>query len=242
MPHTRHHIATPRIVQPGSHNVLWLWALFAVLAAALSWKAFDYGRQRAGFDAAASERELSHLQQRIVSLEQERDELRLSAARFERSSQIDQTAVDTVQAELKSLQDERAALRQEVEFLKSLVSGDVTMLQLTELVLDKQEQGNAYTLSFSVSKRAEGNKRVRGTVELVLVGQLKGAPAELSAADLGVDPKLLAMGFVHFQNYEIPLTLPVGFIPRELIVKVKPKGSKFKPFEQTQAWDVEQAE
>lgn len=235
----RVHIDTPRIVQPGSHNSLWLWLLFLVLAVLLAWQAFEYGRHRGGFDAEASEEALSQLQQRVVTLKRERDELRLTAARMQRSSQIDQTAVSEVQDELKALQEERSQLRQEVEFLKSLVSGDATMLQLTELKLYDLDQGNRYAFSFTVSKRAEDDKRVRGRATLAVVGQLKGEAATLQAEALNIDSKGMALGFVHFQKIEGELTLPVGFIPRELVLGIKPGDDKFKALEQTFPWKVE---
>jgi len=236
---TRRHIRTPRIVQPGTHNALWLWVLFVLLALVLAWQMFDYGRKRAGFDAAERDALVSELQRQISDLQRDKEQLRTQSARFERASQIDQAAVQNVQDELKALQDERSALRQEVEFLKSLVSGDITMLQLTDLALDKREQGNAYGYVFTVSKRAKGDERVRGQVVLTVHGQLKGEASELVAKDLGIDSKDLVMGFNFFQKFEGELTLPVGFIPRQLKVQVKPKGKKFKPFDQSFDWTVE---
>ncbi len=63
------------------------------------------------------------LQQRIDELEEERDALRASAARFERAGQIDRAAADGVQSEVKALQDERAELKREVALLKPWFPG-----------------------------------------------------------------------------------------------------------------------
>jgi hypothetical protein len=206
--------------------------------AVLAWKMFDFGRQSAGFDSAARDTQVALLEERIAALQAERDQLRAAAARFERSSQIDQSAVSSVQAQLKALQDERSALRQEVEFLKSLVSGDITALQLSELSLHKDDAGAGYRFAFTVSKRAKDDDRVQGAVDVHLSGQLKGEVRTLDSKALGIDAKDLRMGFNHFQKFEGPMQLPVGFIPKELLVEVKPNGKKFKPFEQTFEWRV----
>ena len=229
---------TPQIVQPGNRRFLWVWALVLAAVAVLGWKMFEFGQERAGFNAAARDTQVELLEERIAALQVELDQARAAAAKFERASQIDQSAVATVQAELKALQDERSALRQEVEFLKSLVSGDITALQLSDLTLGKTEDGAGYAFAFTLSKRAKDRDRVQGVLELAVLGQLKGESATLDSKALGIDSKDLKMGFNHFQEFQGQLQLPVGFIPKELQVEVKPKGKKFKPFEQSFEWRV----
>jgi len=231
---------TPEIVQPGSRRFLWVWVLLLAAVAVLAWKMFEFGRASAGFDSAARDTQVELLEERIAALQAERDQLRAAAAKFERASQIDQSAVASVQAQLKALQDERSALRQEVEFLKSLVSGDITALQLSDLSLRKEDgdEGAGYRFAFTISKRAKDDDRVQGTVSVLLSGQLQGEAKTLDSKALGIDAKDLRMGFNHFQKFAGALRLPVGFIPRELQVAVKPKGKKFKAFEQTFEWRV----
>jgi hypothetical protein len=232
------HFHTPRIVQPGFQHSIWWWLLVLVLAGLLSWKAFEYGRERAGFDSEASDTQVALLEKRIQALQEERDELRAAAARYQRSSQIDQSAVAAVREELTGLQEERAELRQQLEFYKSLVSGSMALLQVTDMSLSKQEAGNAYRYTFTVSKRAKDKKRVGGTVLLSVSGQLKGESAELTAKELGLESDSFRMGFMHFQKFEGELKLPVGFIPKAVRVLVKPKGKKLKSVEQSFDWAV----
>ena len=94
---------TPRIVQPGAKN--WLWILpFVVLALLLiAWQAFEYGQKSAGYDVEKRDFQQIALQARVEKLEEERDSLRLQAAKFERASQIDQSAAIAVQDDIKTL-------------------------------------------------------------------------------------------------------------------------------------------
>ena len=116
-------VITPRIVQPGERRRPWLWLFFLLVLGVWTWQVFEFGRQRAGFDVGRRDAVEGGLRERITELEQERDVLRQEAARYERSGQIDRAAVVDVQTEVKTLQDERAALKREVAFLKSL-TGD----------------------------------------------------------------------------------------------------------------------
>ena len=109
-------------------------------------------------------------------------------------------------------------------------------MQLSDFSLLEDDEGTDYRFAFTVSKRAKDDERVQGTVAVSLMGQLQGEAKTLDSKALGIDAKYLRMGFNHFQRFEGPLQLPVGFIPKELHVEVKPKGKKFKPFEQTFEW------
>lgn len=177
------------------------------------------------------------LEERLEDMRRQRDRLRQQAAKLERAAQIDRSAVSLVQQELKSLQDERAHLQKQVQLLESLVSGDLSLLQLDQLALDKTDTSNRYAFAFTVSKRVKDSEKVRGDVEITVSGELQGKAEELGFESLGVD-KPMKMGFSHFQKFQGELKLPAGFIPRELRVSVKPAGKKFKSFDRTFAWQV----
>lgn len=198
---------------------------------------FDFGRQQAGFDSHTRGSRVQLLEERLEDMQGQRDRLRLQAAKLERAAQIDRSAVSLVQEELKSLQDERARLHKRVQFLEGLVSGDMSLLQLDQFLLSKTEDGNSFGFAFTVSKRVKDSEKVRGLVELTVSGQLQGEARELGFKSLGVD-KPMKMGFSHFQKFQGELKLPVGFIPRELRVTVKPAGKKFKSFDRTFPWQV----
>jgi len=230
---------TPRIVQPGGKSWIWIILLGTSLLGAVTWQAFDYGRQRAGYDVEKRDFQQVALQARVEKLEKERDELRFEAAKFERANQINQSAAIAVQDDIKILQNERAELKRKVEFLKSLVSGDITMLQIKDLALQKTEKGDTYKYAFSVSKRAKGRDKVRGTLVIAVSGQLKGEAHTLDMASLGIKAKRLAMGFSFYQKFEGEIVLPVGFIPKTLNVTVNPSDKKFKAFDEAFDWKVE---
>ena len=233
------HFETPRIVTPGSRRSrVWMLLLLVLgLLAGVAWLAYDQGRQAAGFFSRRSDAEYRALEQRLQTLSQECDRQRELAARYQRASQIDREAVADVREQLKALQDERAALREKVTFLNSLISGKMTGLEISSMALKREGDGNSYRLSFLVSRRSKGEGRVSGSLEIRVKGQLAGKETVIDSGRLGLKEPL-KMGFRHFQKFEALLTLPAGFIPRELKVVGHPKGKVFKPFEQTLKWQV----
>lgn len=232
---------TPKIVQPGGSRPLFamllVLLLMMLLAGAVGWYAYDYGQRRAGYFASRSAAEYEALEQRLATLGEECDRQRELAARYERASQIDHAAAEQVQKELMEFQQQRAELQQKVAFLQSLVSGKVTALQVSQMELVREGEGNTYRYSFLISKRAKSDAKVSGSVELQVAGQLQGKAATLASDKLGLGEPL-KMGFKHFQKFEGKLQLPVDFIPRELVVTGKPDGKKFKQFEQRLKWQV----
>jgi hypothetical protein len=230
-------IRTPRIVQPGKRAGLGCcWVLGILLLASWAWYAIESSQMYLEPIFAERDAQIAGLQDHIALLEKERDELRLRAAQYERSSQVDKSAVKLAQNDLKKLQEQRASLHQEVEFLKSLVSGDVTVLQLTDFKLRKLAKDRSYHYSLTVSKRAKGHERVQGKLALKVIGKLKGKPAELTMAKLGIDPQDLVMGFNFFQQFKGDLILPTSFKPEKIWLKVQPTGKTFETFERTFAW------
>ncbi len=238
-----HSVRTPRIVQenPGRWFVPAAIVLLMLLAAAgLAYFFFD----RADWCGETTSQtvdmaQIRALEERIDRLEKERDEYREQAAQFERASQIDRQAVSTVQVDLKTLQEERSALRRQVEFLQSLVSGDVTSLQLVGFKIQASSEQNAYEYALTVSKRAKERERVQGGLLFAIIGDQAGKTRELGMADLGFEVESLKMNFQNFQNFKGVFTLPSDFEPETVKVKVEPTGDKFKSFARGFPWNLE---
>ncbi len=228
-------IKTPKIVQPGRRPLL-PWLLGLALLAGVAWLAYDRGRQNAGYFAEASQARIAALEQRVGELQQSLANERELAARYQRASQIDKAAVATVRQELGRLQSERAELRKRIAFLESLISGKVTALEVSEAKLaPKEGKTRQFAFSFLVSKRDKGNDRVTGRIRLAVEGERDGKKVTLEEDKLGLkDP--IKMGFKHYQRFEGVLTLPEGVRPRALVVKGRPEGKRFKPFERRIEW------
>lgn len=234
-------VPTPRIVQPSDRSRAWLWILVIVALGAWSWQVFEFGRQQAGFSVTECSSAAAALERRIAELEEERDDLRAAAARLERSGQIDRAAADGVQGEIRSLQNERAELKREVAFLKSLVSGEEHQLALTDHRLAEIGE-RAYRFEVTLSKSSDKAGTVEGEVVFSVKGEAEGVLRTLDMEAL-TDGRRNRIGikFKNFQKLSADLRLPEGFEPSEVVVEVKPRVQGFGAFQQTFAWSLSDA-
>jgi cell division protein FtsB len=218
-----------------------MWLLVLVALAAWTWQVFEFGRQQAGFSVGQRDAMKAELMQRIEELAAERDALRSDAARFERAGQIDRAAADGVQSEIKALQEERAELKREVAFMKSLVSGDDSALVLSDFSLTPLDAGG-YRFEVTLSKRKDDQEAVSGQVDVGISGQINGEDKFLQLSELTQGKRSnIGIRFKSFQKLKADLTLPDGFEPVSVLVAVKPSGNAMKSFEQAFDWNVPDA-
>ncbi len=231
-------IVTPRIVQPGGGGRVWLWLFFLIALGAWSWQVFEFGRQRAGLDVGQHEQVEDRLLERIDELEEERDELRQAAARYERSGQIDRAAAEGVQSEVKALQGERAELKREVAFLKTLVSGGSSKLALDDNRLTRVDNGT-FQFEVTLSKQTEDAKTVAGQAVIRVKGRQDGIEKTLDMKAITKGRRTnIGIKFKNFQKLKTEIKVPSDFEPIAIEVSVRPEGNQFKSFEQVFDWTV----
>ena len=236
-------VTTPRIIQPGERSMRpWLWVLFLVALGAWSWQVLQYGQQRVGDSVGCSGEAEQRLRDRVAELEQERDTLRAAAARFERSGQIDRAAAEGVKSEVKALQDERAELKREVAFLKTLVSGSEGKELLFEDFRLTKGGERSYLFEVTLAKGAEDEATVIGRVILRVKGRSEGRPKTLGMEALTDGARSnIGIRFKNFQKLKTELKLPESFEPAVIEVGVTTDGKAFKSFEQAFDWKVSDA-
>jgi hypothetical protein len=77
----------------------------------------------------------------------------------------------------------------------------------------------------------------QGDVRMSVAGLINGVQTELSHQELlGADKGALSFRFRHFQELAGSLTLPPGFVPMRLILKVAPRDAGKAPLERTYPW------
>ncbi|MFM1892569.1 MAG: hypothetical protein RLZ44_1646 [Pseudomonadota bacterium] len=232
-------IVTPRIVQPGSGGRRWLVFVGVLVLLGWTYLTYDLGRQQAGYHSGRAAAQRAEARAEIQALKTERDELRLRAASHERASQIDRGAAQQVQDQIKTLQEERAALKREVAFLRELIAADDGPLRLRDFRLDPLEQDHHYRYRFTVAQAGEDAGTVRGEIGVTVTGQRDGKAQTLTLEDL-TEGELAVhkMRFRNFQDVEGAIELPKGFTPEALEVEIRPEGDKLKPVKRLFEWQL----
>ena len=216
-------------------------ALQIVALFATAWGGFEFGRQRAGFDSAATAQVEEALEEQLGVLVEERGQLRRQMAILQRSGQIDREAAQAAKVEIEAAEDERLRLMDEVAFYRKIVAPESRRhgLRVTEFSIEALSPGH-YRYRFTVTQVHGNSKVVSGKVALSVVGTQAGEERVLTLADLpaaspnGPQPVQLK----YFQNIEGEFGLPEGFIPREVSVGVQPKAEQLPPLHESFPWKI----
>lgn len=217
-------------------------AIAAALAALVGYFAYDAGLQRAGFnrsEAAAEQAELISGKRDLVT---ENKALSERVAVLETATTVDREAYRQVEGQQIELQDKILAQQEDIEFYRGIVNeDDGSLLRIQDFAVRSGLGPQDYELQLVLAQALRSKGDVSGTVRLALEGQRNGAAerlemGEFSSAEAG---DVLRYSFRYFQDLKSIVTLPDGFQPERVHVRVKPKGKGAKTVEEFFAWQVD---
>ncbi|WP_127475788.1 DUF6776 family protein [Sulfurivermis fontis] len=215
-----------------------------VIGAVLSgWGLFEYGRYRAGFDTLTAQQELGELNRQNAELHQEIVALREEKAVLERSIQIDRQAYKALEATVGGLQAEIAEYKSELAFYRGIVSPKDAQQGLRVESFDITANGveNSFRFKLVLTQVLKSDRLARGRATFEVEGLQEGQNKTLLQHEVTTDAtKFFTFNFKYFQNFEGDLTLPAGFIPLRVVVKLDPSGGADK-VEKIVEWPVEEA-
>jgi hypothetical protein len=120
-------IAAPRVAVTSHIPWYWRWIGIAILlgvsAASAAW-IYDAGGRFAGFDRSEVQRELNIVRSELASARAELERLRAIANAADSRLAIERTAQQTLALQIRSLEQENAAVREELATLESMLDSD----------------------------------------------------------------------------------------------------------------------
>jgi hypothetical protein len=229
-------VITPKIVERRLNP--WPWIVAVALLALWTWQVLAFGERQGGHAAATAAARETGLETRIAELEKEKVSLTAHAARLERASQIDRAAVESIQAEVTALQEERATLKREVAFMKALVSGEAT----EELWLEKPRLVDAgdgrFVFDVTLTKPPDDDDTVTGRVVIEVIGKAGGKTERVDMKSLTKGSRTnIGIRFKNYQRLSTDMVLPEDFQPEQIEVAVEPSGDVYKAFKKLYEWD-----
>ncbi len=227
-----------------SPKTLWL-ALAGLLSlvALGAGVAFTFGKQYAGLELVRLEQRNDELTSRLDALEQQNRELRERAVVLERSSEIDRRASLEVRDSWAALQNELLELRRELEFYRGIVSPGNNAragLRIQRFEVRSAAEPGHFAYSLTLTQVKRNDRYARGDVRLEVSGTRDGKPVTLPLSALSSSDKaVLKYKFRYFQHFAGELVLPEGFEPRQVTIRLVPRG-KGQPagIETTLDWPV----
>lgn len=183
---------------------------------------FWHGESVAGFDAVRAARQEARAHSRIAHLRREVTKLSAQLAMSKRLLQSGSVAYAALSSALKASDEKRMRLKERLGFYETVLAASKKAkgVGIEDFRVAYGAQGWRYRLVLVQPFAA--NRWTYGTVHLTVQGRRGGHSSGASAASL-VDLSR-AVHFKYFDEVRGPLTLPKGFVPKEVVVRVASGG------------------
>ena len=223
-------------------DVPWYWRTLAAVAAVVALVAGGWIlAQSFGGDAtmarADAERELARLQSALDRQAAELAELRSRAAQSDRNVQIDGAAAADLAKQVKTLTFENAALKEDLAFFQSLMSGSggrEGSLSVNRFRLQPDGDAGEYRYQMLLVQNGPRAKAFQGRLQLVLDVRHEGRKVALVLpAEGDSDGRNFELRFKFFQRIEGTFRLKPGSVLKGMQVRVFENGARNPKLTQT---------
>ena len=222
------------------------WTMLAsalLLGVVALYLAFEFGRQKAGFDGIQAAQQRAGLEAQIASLQNTIHDMQvqLAAADEARISQVRERS--EVAKTIGELQAALGRAQQDLEFYRGIanpVAGarpqPVRVQQFQVLTVDAAAR--SYTLRFALNRPTRPEESTSGALGVTIEGERAGAAASVDLAVL-TDGKLreLTYSFRYYSNVEQLVTVPADFRPERVTIEIRPARKGLAPYRQTFVWN-----
>lgn len=211
----------------------------AAVAGLCAWGLFEYGRFKAEHDYGTAVSEAETLQDEAEQLNARIAGLREQNAIHERSLQIERQAFKELETTVAGLQGEISELKSELAFYRGIVAPEETAeglrIQDFSVAPNGVERGFRYKLV--LTQVLKNDTVVRGTAKVSVEGTYNGKLRVFDFGELASEgSSSLNFRFRYFQNFEGDLVLPEGFNPARVLVKVDPRGRRYRTLDKVYDW------
>lgn len=194
----------------------------------LVWGAYTKGLEFSGFHFAQTEDELTTLRLQVATLHEDNTRLNAKLVEVGRQMQMELAANTELEQQLKSLNDEKAHLAEDLEFYKNMTESGVHVDKLTiqRLKVTHDSLPGEFHCSLLLVQGGQRPKDFHGRLQLVINGTRDGQKSVLvvpGAKSPEVDAYQL--NFKYYQRVERSFRLPAGMSFDSLQVRVYEQGS-----------------
>jgi len=227
--------------------ILLLAAMVLVaLIVAASLIAYSYSRTSAPLDIGSFTAEVEQIRADAKQAVADRDAKLALVAQLENQLRVDRAAAEQVQAQLKTLENENARLKEDLSFFESLLptpanaKGVVIRSFRLQALHDSEREnvrapggvsdrkpGEAQALRYRLLVQQSGRpeRDFVGAVSLTVSLQQGGRPWVLQLPDATIpEAGPQPLSFRHYQRVEGTFELPEGAVVRSVLVKIQSDG------------------
>ena len=234
-------ISAPRLsVRP---HVPWYvrWAValpFLLLIGFAIWWAYGSGLELAGFKRGQAEQELNELRERVYSLETENAQQANQIAAYERQGQIEKALDLEVDAQVRTLNEENARLKEDLLFFQNLplTGAREAELSIHRLKIERDAlPGEYHCRMLLVQSVQQRGRQFEGKMQFVVNGEQDGQkvvlqfPQENSPTDVAAHQ----LSFKYYQRVDKVFKLPLEMRVESVQVRVFERGMQEPKVKQT---------
>lgn len=193
-------------------------------------------------------------QQRLISLQMLQDQTLRNLARADVDATVNRNADYTLRKTLAQQQKTLNEQKRLLEFYSLLMAQGKTKdgLELNGSTLTLQskqdDEVHVYAYQFVFVQYAKHHSVLKADITIKLLGTLAGESTLLDLSELHKPGKNVAknakpfgkLKFKYFQKMQGLLTLPVGFIPEQIVITAIIKKKKAKPWQRIVDWQTEE--
>lgn len=210
-------------------HVAWYWrglilsVAFGV-GAALVWLIYDVSGMTS-FDRDASGRGLEQLSARVRQLEAENKQLQSARVKIDRHTRIDVEVQKNLERELKTLQGENAALKEELAFIRGMASADHSGAVNIQRFMVKKEVPGTYRFQLLLVQAGQKEQIFRGRLQLAVTAQgSNGKRVQIFPGNAAGDEKF-EIRLKAYQSIEGSFQLAPGLVVKSVEARIFSEGS-----------------
>ena len=175
---------------------------------------------------------------RMAALELELEDAGRRLADANLAREVDRQALAIQREAMGELQDSVRELREQLEFYRRLLdtSAQGGALQVADFEVIGREDSGASRFRVLLTRPTEQGDWISGSARLEVAGLNGGGERELFLPDVSGAGPSLDYRFRYFQRLSGSLTLPAGFRPLRVTVKLFPRGENSPLVERTFDW------
>lgn len=221
-----------------NHFIIPKWALIATLFTIASVAVYYLIRYYVADELIDANYQVEALQEDLRELTKELDTQKSRLAVAEREVDIVRRANALLRSFERKHQDEIAGLQADLAFYRRLggANGSQNPLAVHYLELQSTQSPRVYRIIFTLTQNLRWAAVISGKIELGVDGIADGVAQHLTEAQLlaeTADP--LKFQFKYFQQLERLITLPEGFEPSRLTIRLKSRSLR-TDVEQSMEW------
>src|SRR6202795_1924437 len=218
-----------------------LQVLAVLLAAALVYAAFEFGRYDAGFRVVDSVRGALSASARIRELEAENAKQRGQLEAADLARRVEGEGYKQVARNLGDMQSQIARLNQDLSFYRGLVQPEsLVHVKVQQMQIVPETAAGQFRLKFVLMQTGKPSAVVAGNATASIDGLLGGKPVTLSFAQVSPTHRAgLSYSFRYFQDYDEPVQLPPGFEPTRIGVEIHAGRDAAHAFRQAFVWKTQ---